>query len=406
MAAVTPELRRATSDDRAFERLYRRYVPEVYRYTLAVLRNPADAEDATQTTFLNAYRAFQRGEKPLKPRNWLIAIAHNACRARYARSRSRPQEVPLEQGEAVARPASEATELQGILKALSSLPFNQRSALVMRELEGRSYAEIATTLGVSVAAVETLIFRARRSLRDQRSSIRALGTVPLPASLTSLFQSGAVAEGTAVIGSGLAAKAVLAVAALVVVGGAGYKAVDATAPSAARPVPAVAAGPPLDLQLFRPLNALERAAAGATAEGAAAGSQAGPTLAGARDSSSSPTANGGFATAGASSAGGTASSSSGGGSATSAASVLLTQPLLPGASPVEGVVSATTAVLPPPPAVPAVPAVPSVPRVPSVPSVPSLPPVPPLPAVTVPVEPPPLPTVPDLPATTAVPTLP
>src|SRR5439155_16516159 len=65
--------------DLAFEHLYRRYVKDVYRYTLAVLRNPSDAEDVTQTTFLNAYRAFQRGEQPRKPQHWLIKIAHNAC---------------------------------------------------------------------------------------------------------------------------------------------------------------------------------------------------------------------------------------------------------------------------------------------------------------------------------------
>ena len=53
--------------DRSFEKLYKRHVHAVYRYALAVLHNEADAEDVTQTTFLNAYRAFQRGERPHKP---------------------------------------------------------------------------------------------------------------------------------------------------------------------------------------------------------------------------------------------------------------------------------------------------------------------------------------------------
>ncbi|MGH3064614.1 MAG: RNA polymerase sigma factor, partial [Gaiellaceae bacterium] len=61
--------------DRAFERLYTRHVHDVYRYVLAVLRNPADAEDVTQATFLNAFRAFQRGDRPELPRNWLLKIA-------------------------------------------------------------------------------------------------------------------------------------------------------------------------------------------------------------------------------------------------------------------------------------------------------------------------------------------
>src|SRR5215204_1620638 len=79
--------------DRAFERLYTRHVHEVYRYVLAVLRNPADAEDATQATFLNAYRVFSRGEEPRKPRNWLLKIAHNECRQRFRASSRRPKEV-------------------------------------------------------------------------------------------------------------------------------------------------------------------------------------------------------------------------------------------------------------------------------------------------------------------------
>ena len=71
MATVVPEVP-AFARDEAFERLYRRYVKDVYHYALALLRNPADAEDVTQTTFLNAYRAYSRGDEILKPQNWLI----------------------------------------------------------------------------------------------------------------------------------------------------------------------------------------------------------------------------------------------------------------------------------------------------------------------------------------------
>src|SRR6478609_4862415 len=95
---MTPLLaKRARSPDRAFERIYRRHAGDVYRYALAVLRNPADAEDVTQTTFLNAYRAFGRGERPEKPQNWLIAIAHNVCRQRFRQASRRPNEVALDE---------------------------------------------------------------------------------------------------------------------------------------------------------------------------------------------------------------------------------------------------------------------------------------------------------------------
>ena len=88
MATIAPEIP-VLARDEAFEKLYRSYVQDVYHYALALLRNPADAEDVTQTTFLNAYRAFQRGEEILKPQNWLIKIAHNVARSRYARSSRR-----------------------------------------------------------------------------------------------------------------------------------------------------------------------------------------------------------------------------------------------------------------------------------------------------------------------------
>jgi RNA polymerase sigma factor (sigma-70 family) len=213
---------RSSARDRAFERLYRRYVKDVYRYTLALLRNPADAEDITQTTFLNAYRAYQRGEEPLKPQNWLIKIAHNACRTRYLRASRRPQEVPLEDSlRQLSVPADEIPDVKEVLDALAQLPFNQRAALVMRELEGRSYTEISHALDVSVPAVETLIFRARRALRIRRSALRTLVALPLPSSLSSFSGGGAVVGGGALVGSGLLLKAALAVGVGIVAGGVG-----------------------------------------------------------------------------------------------------------------------------------------------------------------------------------------
>jgi RNA polymerase sigma factor (sigma-70 family) len=212
----------SSARDRAFERLYRRYVSDVYRYTLALLRNPADAEDITQTTFLNAYRAYKRGEEPLKPQNWLIKIAHNACRTRYLRASRRPVEVPLDQSlRELAVPVDDIPDIKAVLDALAKLPFNQRAALVMRELEGRSYAEIAQALDVSVPAVETLIFRARRSLRVRHAALRKLAVLPLPASLSSFSGGGAAVGGGAILGSGLLLKAVFAVGVGVVAGTAG-----------------------------------------------------------------------------------------------------------------------------------------------------------------------------------------
>src|ERR687885_209066 len=165
---MTPILAQRPRTDRAFERLYERHVGDVYRYALVVLRNPDDAEDVTQTTFMNAYRAFARGERPRTPQNWLIAIAHNVCRQRFRQAARRPNELPLEEDVPDGFADEEAgPTAEDIRRALGHLAFNQRAALVMRELEGRSYQEIADVLNLSTSAVETLIFRARRALREQ-----------------------------------------------------------------------------------------------------------------------------------------------------------------------------------------------------------------------------------------------
>jgi RNA polymerase sigma factor (sigma-70 family) len=234
MAAAVPELP-VLARDQAFEILYRRYVKDVYHYALALLRNPADAEDVTQTTFLNAYRAYQQGVQIEKPHNWLIKICHNVARTRYARASRRVKEVPLEDHvDQLAVPDADQPDVVGVLRALGRLPFNQRAALAMRELEGRSYAEIADTLGVSVPAVETLIFRARKTLRLKASSLRSLAAVPLPSSLTRLFDSGVVAGGGAAAGAGLVIKAAVVIVAAAVGTGVGG---DRSRPAAAATPP-------------------------------------------------------------------------------------------------------------------------------------------------------------------------
>jgi RNA polymerase sigma factor (sigma-70 family) len=236
---LAPLGRKRAQQSEAFERLYREHAPDVYRYALGLLANPADAEDVTQTTFLNAYRAFQRGERPRTPHNWLIAIAHNVCRMRWRAADARPREIGLDDAPEPATPEPEhdRPSLDEVLQALAQLSFNQRAALVMRELEGRSYKEIAEVLNISVGAVEALIFRARRGLRLQRRALGLLTSAPLPGSLASSFGAGggAVAAGGAALGTDLAVKAAAVVAAGAVAG-VGYQTVNAVvAPSRTEP---------------------------------------------------------------------------------------------------------------------------------------------------------------------------
>jgi RNA polymerase sigma factor (sigma-70 family) len=206
----------APAVDQAFEDLYASYSREVYRYVLALLRNPAEAEDVTQTTFLNAYRALRAGERPRRPHNWLIAIAHNACRSRVRFAMRRPNEVPLDDVvEQLAVPEAERPNIRELLRTMGRLPVNQRAAITMREFEGRSYVDIAERLGVTVPAAEALIGRARRMLRERAAAFRTLLLVPKPRWFRRFAENGEAAGGAA--GTAAAAK----VAALLVIGAVG-----------------------------------------------------------------------------------------------------------------------------------------------------------------------------------------
>src|SRR6478735_6037478 len=153
------------------DELYREHVGEVYRYTYAVLGNHADAEDVTQTTFVNALRALERGETPEDPSRWLTVIAHNLVRQRWRQAAARPTLVELETDVADVEEEEEAFELEELVRALQRIPETQREAIVMRELEGRSYREIATVMALSTSALETLLFRARRSLAEELENV-------------------------------------------------------------------------------------------------------------------------------------------------------------------------------------------------------------------------------------------
>ena len=243
---MAPVLARHLGADRSFERLYRKHAGDVYRYALVVLRNQADAEDVTQTTFLNAYRALEKGERPHKPHNWLIAIAHNVCRMRWRQAGARPREVALDEAPEPAAPADDQPNLDEVLTALAALSFNQRAAIVMRELEGRSYQEIAGVLGVSVSAVEALLFRARRNLQVRRRALGVLTTVPLPGPLASFVGGGggAAVAGGAAVGADVVLKAAAVVAVGTAAVGTGYVGVKAVAaPQARTPAAFVAPAP-------------------------------------------------------------------------------------------------------------------------------------------------------------------
>jgi RNA polymerase sigma factor (sigma-70 family) len=203
MAAV-PSIGRASAavveaEAEAARALYERYSRQVFGFCLQRLGNREEAEDATQTTFLNAFRGLKRGVAPEFEAAWLLKIAHNVCLTRRRSAfRRRRVEMPgdLESLHLATQPA-EIDELIRLPEALRGMPGRQRQALFLREWQGLSYKEIARELGLSQPAVETLLFRARRSLaqgltaertRGLRGPLRDLGS--LTALAKSLFFGG------------------------------------------------------------------------------------------------------------------------------------------------------------------------------------------------------------------------
>ena len=150
------------------EDLFNEHHRRIYLYCLRQLGSPEEADDAVQATYLNACRSLMDGFEPQAAQAWLFKVAHNVCltrqRSSYRRARlERPEDLQAVQ-DVVAAPEAPGDELFGLDEALAGLPEQQRQAILLREWQGLSYREVATKLGLTQGAVETLIFRARRSL--------------------------------------------------------------------------------------------------------------------------------------------------------------------------------------------------------------------------------------------------
>lgn len=160
----------AAGDEAAFDVIYERHRPVVLAVCMGVLGTPPDAEDATQETF-SALAVTLRTRPPAELRPWLIRVARNASIDTTRRRRHRLLTLDGEIPEVAARPAGTGqAELAVVLDGIRELPEGQRMALLMRELGGHSYAEIAEFLATDEEAVKGLIARARVGLRTYREA--------------------------------------------------------------------------------------------------------------------------------------------------------------------------------------------------------------------------------------------
>jgi RNA polymerase sigma factor (sigma-70 family) len=130
--------------------LYEQYANQIFRYCLHQLGSREEAEDAVQSTFLNAFRGIKRGVVPELESAWLFKIAHNVClsRRRSAWRRGRvesPADFEVVE-ELTPAPSRRSDELIGLQDVLEQMPEAQRRAILLREWQGLSYREIAQEL--------------------------------------------------------------------------------------------------------------------------------------------------------------------------------------------------------------------------------------------------------------------
>jgi RNA polymerase sigma factor (sigma-70 family) len=167
-------------EDSAFAQLYSRYRMPIWSYASGILRDGDRAEDVSQEVFITVLRRLRDTERPVAFKPWIYQIARNACIDELRRAR-RSQQVPFEPAGATGNDPDDLfsitpgpdlavetkqqlEDLRGAFRAVSEL---HHRILVLRELEGLSYSDVGTRLGMSRPVVESTLFRARRRLAEE-----------------------------------------------------------------------------------------------------------------------------------------------------------------------------------------------------------------------------------------------
>ncbi len=159
--------RAAAGDERAFEEIFRRYHQDLYRFCLATVSNPQDAQEALQNTMVKVMRALPGEEREIKLKPWLYRIARNEAVETIRKRRDSAQLAPERMAAPweIAETAAARERLRRLFADLVELPERQRGALLMRELGGLDFEEIGEAFGTSSAVARQTLYEARQSLR-------------------------------------------------------------------------------------------------------------------------------------------------------------------------------------------------------------------------------------------------
>ncbi|MCD6162557.1 MAG: sigma-70 family RNA polymerase sigma factor [candidate division Zixibacteria bacterium] len=173
-----------------FGNLFLPLMDNLYNLALRMTRNPNDADDLVQETYLKAYRFFSHFKEGTNAKAWIITILTNTFRTKYRKDQKEPNQVDFEDIEnfflidelkpqfqpankAEARDGDAITEIlkayvsDDIIKALENIPEQFRIAVLLSDIERFNYQEIADILGISVGTVKSRIFRGRKLLQKQ-----------------------------------------------------------------------------------------------------------------------------------------------------------------------------------------------------------------------------------------------
>ena len=167
-------LRIQQHDQNAFSHLVDRHLIALHGFAQRMLGNPMDAEDIIQETFIRVWQKANLWQpKSAKVTTWLHQIVYHLCIDHQRRQKNTLVDITTVELIAPQQPSTDCQQSKVVIQvkaALQKLPDNQRSALILSHYQEMPYQQVAAVLGISLAAVESLITRARRNLRKSLQS--------------------------------------------------------------------------------------------------------------------------------------------------------------------------------------------------------------------------------------------